>query len=58
MTSDVKEELKELNLGQKIKNLRQGQKVSLQEMAEKTGFPSRSCRRSRSRWWPPRWPLC
>jgi len=38
MTSDVKEELKELNLGQKIKNLRQGQKVSLQAMAEKTGL--------------------
>ncbi len=38
MTSDVKEEVKELNLGQKIKTLRQRQKVSMQQMAEKTGL--------------------
>jgi transcriptional regulator with XRE-family HTH domain len=38
MASDVKEEVKELNLGQKIKTLRQRQKVSMQQMAEKTGL--------------------
>ena len=38
MTRDVKEELKELNLGQKIKTLRQRKGLSLQQMAEKTSF--------------------
>jgi transcriptional regulator with XRE-family HTH domain len=38
MTADVKEELKELNLGQKIKNLRQRQKVTLQQISESTGL--------------------
>jgi len=38
MTPDVKEELKELNLGQKIKTLRQRKGVSLQQMAEKSSL--------------------
>jgi transcriptional regulator with XRE-family HTH domain len=38
MTKDVKEELKELNLGQKIKTLRQRKGMSLQQMAEKTNL--------------------
>jgi transcriptional regulator with XRE-family HTH domain len=38
MTADVKEELKDLNLGQKIKNLRQRQKVTLQQISESTGL--------------------
>jgi len=40
MTQDVKEELKELNLGQKIKALRQHRGMSLQQMAEKTDLSS------------------
>ena len=36
MTRDVKEELKELNLGQKIKTLRQRKGWSLQQMTDKT----------------------
>jgi transcriptional regulator with XRE-family HTH domain len=36
MTKDVKEELKELNLGQKIKTLRQRKGWSLQQMTDKT----------------------
>jgi transcriptional regulator with XRE-family HTH domain len=38
MTRDVKEELKELNLGQKIKTLRQRKGQALQQMAEKTNL--------------------
>jgi transcriptional regulator with XRE-family HTH domain len=38
MTRDVKEELKELNLGQKIKTLRQRKGMSLQQMAQKAGL--------------------
>jgi len=38
MTPDLKEELKELNLGQKIKNLRQRKGLSIQEIAEKTNL--------------------
>jgi transcriptional regulator with XRE-family HTH domain len=38
MTKDVKEELKELNLGQKIKTLRQRKGLSLQQIAEKTNL--------------------
>ena len=38
MTQDVKKEIKELNLGQKIKTLRQRKGLSLQQMAEKTSF--------------------
>lgn len=36
MTQDVKEELRELNLGRKIKTLRQRKGLSLQQMADKT----------------------
>ncbi len=36
--ADVKEELKELNLGQKIKNLRQRKGWSLQQMADHSGL--------------------
>jgi transcriptional regulator with XRE-family HTH domain len=38
MTKDMKEELKELNLGQKIKTLRQRKGLSLQQIAEKTNL--------------------
>jgi len=38
MTQDVKEELKELNLGQKIKTLRQRKGLSLQQMAGRTNL--------------------
>ena len=38
MTQDVKEELKDLNLGQKIKTLRQRKGLSLQQTAEKSGL--------------------
>ena len=38
MTKDVKQELKELNLGQKIKTLRQRKGLSLQQIAEKTNL--------------------
>ena len=38
MMQDVKEELKDLNLGQKIKTLRQRKGMSLQQMAEKTSL--------------------
>jgi len=38
MTPDVKEELKDLNLGQKIKTLRQRKGLSLPQMAEKTNL--------------------
>jgi len=38
MTQDVKEELKDLNLGQKIKTLRQRKGLSLQQMADKTNL--------------------
>jgi transcriptional regulator with XRE-family HTH domain len=38
MTKDVKEELKELNLGQKIKTLRQRKGLSLQQITEKTNL--------------------
>ncbi len=38
MMPDMKEELKDLNLGQKIKTLRQRKGVSLQQMAEKTSL--------------------
>jgi transcriptional regulator with XRE-family HTH domain len=38
MAKDVKEELKDLNLGQKIKNLRQRKGLSLQQVAEKAGL--------------------
>jgi len=40
MTSDVKEELKELNLGQKIKNLRQGQKFPYSRWRKNRPFPA------------------
>ena len=38
MTQDVKEELKDLNLGQKIKTLRQRKGLTLQQMADKTSL--------------------
>jgi transcriptional regulator with XRE-family HTH domain len=38
MVKDVKEELKDLNLGQKIKNLRQKKGLTLQEVAEKASL--------------------
>ena len=38
MTQDVMEELKELNLGQKIKTLRQRKGLSLQQMADKSSL--------------------
>ncbi|MBM4332863.1 MAG: cupin domain-containing protein [Deltaproteobacteria bacterium] len=38
MTTELKEELKELNLGQKIKTLRQRRGMSLQQMADKTSL--------------------
>jgi transcriptional regulator with XRE-family HTH domain len=38
MAKDVKDELKDLNLGQKIKNLRQRQGLSLPQVAEKAGL--------------------
>ncbi|MBP1718938.1 MAG: Cro/Cl family transcriptional regulator, partial [Deltaproteobacteria bacterium] len=38
MVKDVKDELKDLNLGQKIKNLRQRKGLSLQVVAEKAGL--------------------
>jgi transcriptional regulator with XRE-family HTH domain len=38
MTPGLKDELKDLNLGQKIKNLRERKGMSLQAMEEKTGF--------------------
>ena len=38
MMPDMKEELKDLNLGQKIKTLRQRKGVSFQQMAEKTSL--------------------
>jgi len=38
MTQDVKEELKDLNLGQKIKTLRQRKGLSLQQMAGRTNL--------------------
>lgn len=38
MTPDLKDELKELNLGQKIKGLRERLGLSLQEVADKTNF--------------------
>ncbi|MDI6754293.1 MAG: cupin domain-containing protein [Thermodesulfobacteriota bacterium] len=38
MTAELKEELKELNLGQKIKTLRQQRGMSLQQMADKTSL--------------------
>lgn len=38
MTAELKEELKELNLGQKIKTLRQRRGMSLQQMADKTSL--------------------
>jgi transcriptional regulator with XRE-family HTH domain len=38
MRRDVKEEVKELNLGQKIKTLRQRKGMSLQQMAEKASL--------------------
>jgi transcriptional regulator with XRE-family HTH domain len=38
MMQDVKEELKDLNLGQKIKTLRRRKGMSLQQMAEKTSL--------------------
>ncbi|MGD0624562.1 MAG: cupin domain-containing protein [Thermodesulfobacteriota bacterium] len=38
MRQDMKEELKDLNLGQKIKTLRQRKGVSLQQMGEKTSL--------------------
>jgi transcriptional regulator with XRE-family HTH domain len=38
MTQDVKEELKDLNLGQKIKTLRERKGFSLQQMAEKSSL--------------------
>jgi transcriptional regulator with XRE-family HTH domain len=38
MMQDMKEELKDLNLGQKIKTLRQRKGVSLQQMGEKTSL--------------------
>ena len=38
MAKDMKDELKDLNLGQKIKNLRQRQGLSLPQVAEKAGL--------------------
>jgi transcriptional regulator with XRE-family HTH domain len=38
MTPDVKEELKDLNLGQKIKSLRQRKGLTLQQIADKTSL--------------------
>jgi transcriptional regulator with XRE-family HTH domain len=38
MVKDVKEELKDLNLGQKIKNLRQKKGLTLQQVAEKASL--------------------
>jgi len=38
MMQDMKEELKDLNLGQKIKTLRQRKGVSMQQMGEKTSL--------------------
>jgi len=38
MAKDVKDELKDLNLGQKIKSLRQRQGLSLAQVAEKAGL--------------------
>jgi transcriptional regulator with XRE-family HTH domain len=38
MAKDVKEELKDLNLGQKIKNLRQKKGMSLPQVAERAGI--------------------
>ena len=38
MAQDMKEELKDLNLGQKIKNLRQRKGISLQQIVERTGL--------------------
>ena len=38
MAKDVKDELKDLNLGQKIKSLRQRQGLSLPQVAEKAGL--------------------
>jgi len=38
MTRDVQEEVKELNLGQKIKTLRQRRGMSLQQMADQTNL--------------------
>jgi len=38
MAKDMKDELKDLNLGQKIKNLRQRQGLSLPQAAEKAGL--------------------
>ena len=38
MAQDVKEELKDLNLGQKIKTLRQRKGLTLQQMADKTSL--------------------
>jgi transcriptional regulator with XRE-family HTH domain len=38
MAKDVKDELKDLNLGQKIKNLRQRRGMSLQQVAEKASL--------------------
>jgi transcriptional regulator with XRE-family HTH domain len=38
MAKDVKDELKDLNLGQKVKNLRQRKGMSLQQVAEKASL--------------------
>ncbi len=38
MAKDVKDELKDLNLGQKVKNLRQRRGLSLQQVAESAGL--------------------
>jgi transcriptional regulator with XRE-family HTH domain len=38
MAKDVKDELKDLNLGQKVKNLRQRKGLSLQQVAEKASL--------------------
>ncbi len=38
MTADLRDELKELNLGQKIKTLRERMGLSLQEVADKSNF--------------------
>jgi transcriptional regulator with XRE-family HTH domain len=38
MAQDMKEELKDLNLGQKIKNLRQRKGISRQQIVERTGL--------------------
>ncbi|MCX5907918.1 MAG: cupin domain-containing protein [Deltaproteobacteria bacterium] len=38
MTPDLREELKELNLGEKIRTLRERKGLSLQELADKTHF--------------------